>query len=107
MPLTFVKNTFFYEQILRNGQFAIYKQRLNATADKPVRGCLAFEVIKIREKEECVMFDKVVEAHEVGPSNEDFGQFGWSYPTLERAKDKLHLLIAAAELPATSKKGSK
>ena len=107
MPLTFVKNTFAYEQVLRDGQFAIYKQRLNATADKPVRGCLAYEVIKIREKEESVMFGNIVEAHEVGPSNEDFGQFGWSYPTLERAKDKLHALIAAAELPAKPKKGSK
>lgn len=102
MPPTFSKNGFHYEQLLRDGQFAIYKQRL-----RPGAGCLAFEVIKIRQKEESMMFGKTVEAHEVGPSNEDFGQFGWSYPTLERAKAKFHELVAAAESPAKPKKTSK
>ena len=106
MPLTFVKNTFAYEQVLRDGQIAIYKQRLNATADKPVRGCLAYEVVKIREKEESVMFGNVVEAHEYGPSNEDFGRWGFSYPDLDRAKTKFHALVAAAEQPAKPKKTS-
>lgn len=107
MPLAFVKNTFAYEQVLRNGQFAIYKQRLNATADKPVRGCLAYEVIRIKQVPEGEMFGKVVEAHEAGPSNEQFGTDGWTYPDLERAKAKFHALLAAAELPAKPKKTSK
>lgn len=106
-PLTFGKNGFHYEQVLRNGQIAIYKQRLPATEDKPVRGCHAYEVIVIRKKEESVMFGRVVEAHEIGPSNEEFGRLGWSYPTLERAKAKLHELVAAAELPPKPKKPSK
>lgn len=100
MPLTFSKNTFHYEQILRDGQFAIYKQRL-----RPGAGCLAFEVIRIKQIPESKMFGSVVEAHEAGPSNEAFGTDGWSYPTLERAKAKFHTLVAAAELPAKPKKG--
>lgn len=102
MPLTFAKNTFHYEQVLRDGQIAIYKQRL-----RPGVGCLAFEVIRIKQVPEATMFGKVIEAHEAGPSNEDFGTFGWSYPTLERAKAKFHALVAAAELPAKPKKTSK
>ena len=101
-PLTFGKNTFFYEQVIRNGQIAIYKQRL-----RPGAGCLAFEVIIIRKKEESVMFGKTVEAHEIGPSNEEFGRWGFSYPDLERAKAKFHALVAAAEQPAKPKKPSK
>jgi hypothetical protein len=44
LALTIPKNGFTYEQVLRDGDYAIYKQRLNAEGDKPVRGCLAFEV---------------------------------------------------------------
>lgn len=101
-PITFNKNGFHYEQILRNGQIAIYKQRL-----RPGAGCLAFEVIKIRQKEESMMFGKPIEAHEIGPSNEEFGRWGWSFNSLERAKAKFHALVAAAELPAKPKKTSK
>ena len=97
MPLTFVKNTFAYEQVLRNGQIAIYKQRLNATADKPVRGCLAFEVIRIKQVPEGEMFGRPIEAHETGPSNSSWGREGWTYPTLERAKEKFKELVEKCE----------
>lgn len=107
LPLTFTKNTFFYEQVLRDGQIAIYKQRLNATADKPARGCLAYEVIKMRQIPESEMFGKVVEAHEAAPGNEQWGTLGWTFPSLERAKVKFHALVAAAELPVKLKKGTK
>lgn len=102
MPLTFTKNIFHYEQILRDGQFAIYKQRL-----RPGAGCLAFEVIRIKQVPECEMFGKIVEAHESGPGNERWGQDGWTYPTLERAKAKFHALVAAAEQPAKPAKNKK
>lgn len=105
LPLTFTKNTFAYEQVLRDGQIAIYKQRLNATADKPVRGCLAYEVIKIQQVPAGEMFGRPVEAHEIGPSNESWGTQGWTYPTLDRAKAKFHALVATAELPVKPKKG--
>ena len=107
MPLTFVKNTFAYEQVLRNDQIAIYKQRLNATVDKPVRGCLAYEVIKIRQIPESEMFGQTIEAHEAAPGNEQWGTLGWTFPSLERAKAKFHALVAAAELPAKPKKTPK
>ncbi len=94
LPETFNKNTFTYELVLRSGLIAIYKQRL-----RPGVGCLAYEVIRIKEVPEMTMFGKVVEAHEAGPSNEDFGAHGWSYDCLERAKAKFHKLVAEAENP--------
>jgi hypothetical protein len=90
----FQKNGFYYEQLKRLGFWAIYKQRL----DKG-KGCLAYEVIKIREREAGEMVIKKTgqvikfEAAEYGPSNEDFGYFGWSFPTLERAEQKLKWCI--------------
>lgn len=92
LPTTFAKNGFTYEQVERRGQLAIYHQRL-----RPGVGDMAYEVIRIKRVKEHVMFKKTVEAHEAGPSNEDFGSYGWSYPTLEAARAKLKVLDAAAQ----------
>jgi len=70
------------------GNLAIYKQRLEEG-----RGCLAYEVIYIRQREETKLFNNVMPATEYGPSNENFGHFGWSFPDLERAEKKLDELI--------------
>ena len=99
LPLSFAKNGFHYEQILRRGNLAIYKQRL-----RPGVGCLAFEVIRIKQIPDTVMFKRQVPAHEAGPSNEDFGSHGWSYPTLERAKEKMRVLEEAAAIAAEADK---
>lgn len=85
---TFSKNTFHYELVVRDDDVAIYKQRL-----RPGEGCLAYEVFKIKKVKECVIVGKKVEAHEAGPSNEDFGRIAWSYPDLERAKKKMAELL--------------
>lgn len=85
---TFSKNTFHYELVIRSGDVAIYKQRL-----RPGVGCLAYEVFKVKKVKECVIMGKKVEAHEAGPSNEDFGYIAWSYPDLGRAKKKMAELL--------------
>lgn len=85
---SFSKNGFHYEQILRDGNWAIFKQRL-----RPGVGELAYEVIRIKVAPEWIVGGKVIPAHEVGPSNEEFGKFGWSYPTLERAKVKFYEMV--------------
>jgi hypothetical protein len=84
------KNGFTYELILRDGNYAIYQQRL-----RPGVGCLAFEVWHIQVEPEGKIMDKVVPQREVGPSNESFGWQGWSYPDLGRAKAKMRALIEA------------
>jgi hypothetical protein len=96
---TFRKNGFTYELVMRDGDIAIYKQRL-----RPGVGCLAYETIRIRVKEEAEMFGKTVLRHEVGPSNESFGMDGWSYPTLARAKAKMAELMELRDTPARGRR---
>lgn len=93
------KNGFVYEQVLRDEHYAIYKQRLKAESSQglPVRGCLAYEVWRIQVEAEQVIMGKVVPQRERGPSDSQFGTFGWSYPSLERAKAKMRDLREARE----------
>lgn len=88
---TYGKNGFHYEQVIRDGMVAVFKQRL-----APGRGSLGYEVIVIRVKEESIAFDKLVPCREVAPANEEFGIYGWTYPTLDRAMDKFRLLVLKA-----------
>ncbi len=83
----YTKNTFHYEILTRRGNLAIAQQRL-----RPGEGCLAFEVIRIKQVKESVMFGKVVEAHESAPGNSSWGTDGWTYPTLEAARAKMRAL---------------
>ena len=85
---TYGKNGFHYELVVRDGDIAIFKQRL-----RPGVGCLAYEVIRIKSLGESTMFGKVVPAREAAPSNEDFGFSAWSYSDLVRAKAKMRALI--------------
>lgn len=88
---SYSKNTFHYEILSRVGNIAIAQQRL-----RPGAGCLAFEVIRIKQIEEGVMFKKVIPAHEVAPGNEEWGKNGWTYPTLAAAKAKARELEEAS-----------
>ena len=85
---TYGKNTFHYELVIRDGNYAIFKQRL-----RPGVGCLAYEVIRIRVAPEITIMGKVTPEREISPPNELFVIDGWSYPTLERAKIKFHELV--------------
>jgi hypothetical protein len=94
LPDSFAKNGFTYEKIMREGNLAIYQQRL-----RPGAGCLAFEVFRVRESKggTYTVGGKTLTAMpaETGPSNEDFGKTAWSYPALERAKAKFRALLEA------------
>lgn len=92
LPHSFNKNGFCYEQVCRHGDIVIYQQRL-----RPGVGCLAFEVFYVKKAKECVMFGKKVEAHEAVPGNEEWGNSGWTLPTLERARAKMRELERAGE----------
>lgn len=84
---TYGKNGYHYEQVIRDGDIAIFKQRL-----RPGVGCLAYEVIRIQVKPEVTIMDKVTPEREVAPGNEEWGLMGWTFPTLERAKAKMREL---------------
>lgn len=87
---TFIKNGFTYEQVVRDGNVAIFKQRL-----RPGEGCLAYEVLIIEVKPAVTIKGKFVPERESVPSDESFGTLGWTYPTLARAKAKFAELIEA------------
>lgn len=86
---TYQKNGFHYELVIRDGDIAIFKQRL-----RPGVGCLAYEVIRIRVAPEVTIMEKVTPKREIAPANESFGTDGWSYPDLERARTKFRTLVA-------------
>jgi hypothetical protein len=86
--VNYSKNKFYYELVVRQGNFGIFRQRL-----EPGKGCLAYEVIHIRFREETILFDKVWPATEYAPSNEEWGSHGWTLPTLEAAQNKLKELV--------------
>lgn len=88
------KNTFYFEQVERQGQIAIFKQRL-----RPGVGCLAFEVIRIREEPERIIQGVTIPAHERAPGNEEWGRHGWTYPTIDDARAKMRALVAEAKEP--------
>lgn len=83
----FAKNTFRYEVIKRYGNLAIIK------ASTKEGGAVAYETIHVREREETKLFDNVMPATEYGPSNEQFGDQGFSYPNEAMALRKLDELI--------------
>lgn len=88
LGLTYVKNGFTYEQVARDGNVAIFKQRL-----RPGVGCLAYETILIQVKPEVVIMGKLTPEREVAPANEEWGTFGWTYPTLDGARAKMKSLL--------------
>jgi hypothetical protein len=93
LPLSLRRNGFTYEQVIRRGNLAIYKQRL-----RPGVGCLAFEVVRIRQRPASNAFGRDFPAHERYPVDEDWGTYGWTLPTLEAAQAKLAELEAAADI---------
>jgi len=84
----FAKNGMHYKIIRREGNVAIAK----ASIEKGL-GAVAYDVILIREREETKLFNNIVPAAEYGPSNENFGVFGFSYPNLEMANKKFDWII--------------
>jgi hypothetical protein len=90
LPLIIKRHGFTFEQILRRGNLAICKQRL-----RPSVGCLAFEVVRIRQRPASHAFSREFPAYEQYPNDEDWGTYGWTLPTIEAAQAKLAALEAA------------
>ena len=69
------KNGFDYEQVVKSDKGYIYSQRLGSKI-------VAYEVFKRVENKyyNCISF----------PGNEAFGDWAWTYPTLELAEKKLN-----------------
>ncbi len=96
------KNGFYYKLLKREGDIAIFQQRLDEN-----KGCLAFEVIIVQKGEEYEMAGMKIEAHEYAPGNEQFGMKGWSFSTLEKAEIKFKELLNKVNEPSKRKKRKK
>lgn len=84
IPTTFTGNGFVHEQIERVGSFAIYRRF------KQGGGQEHFEVVRIRSHNGFTIpgTNKKAPAAETYPSNEKWGKDGWTFPTIDSAREK-------------------
>ena len=91
IPQSFIKNGHSYDLVgsdpLPEGptsvpRVAIYRQT------HPERGTVAFETLKVRKRDKRVLNGTVFPESWRFPSNEEFGKYGWSYPTFDAAMKK-------------------
>lgn len=88
LPLTLPKNGFTYTLVCREGNVAIYEQRVSEKVKY-------YEVILIKIRPEQLFKNVIREAHEVFPCNEDFGKTAWSCRTLADAMNRFNALVDA------------
>ena len=91
------KNGFDYRLVERSKNCAVYEQ-----LDYEENGeewTVAYEVFIIKNRKESKIGDRIIEAGEVFPGNEDFGDNAWSYgtfgkkePALENAIKKFRII---------------
>lgn len=93
---TFSKNGFHYQLVTRHDDIAIFRQ-----SREPNSKCFAYEVFFVKKAKECAIAGKVIEAHEAVPGNEEWGVKGWTFSTLEEARQRMR------KLESQPKKGAK
>lgn len=76
-------NGFIYKQITRNDKYAIYSQEN-----------MNYEVIEIKLHPKRIIFGKTYLAGEYYPITSEWGNYGWSYQTLEEARKKYDYLTS-------------
>jgi len=84
IPETFKKDKYDHELVERHGNFAIYRK----TKDEFVQ----FELMQVRvAKSECKIQGRVIRSvgDEFLPSSEDWGYYGWTLPTIEKARERM------------------
>ncbi len=85
-----------YAQAWRDKDFAIYEQR------GQLNQFIGYEVIKIKKQEANHMFGRDYPARELYPSSEDWGVFGKTVDTLDRAHEVIEVW---RRTPVSSTKG--
>ena len=80
---SFDRKNFHYEQIYRKENFAIYTQK------HIEHGSLTYEVIIIKSHNGYEIMGNKIPPSEVYPCDSQWGDFGWSYQTLEEAQNKI------------------
>lgn len=90
LKTTFTKNGFDFQQVKRDGEYAIYKK---TGTGKPCRG-ICFEVIRIQSHTGRIFPNgQIAPPSEFYPSSESWGIDGFTCQTIERAEAILAELI--------------
>jgi hypothetical protein len=83
---TFRKNGFDYQQVWREGDFAIYKQSKEGVTKN------WFEAIQITRHDGYEIAGNKIEPSEIYPSNEKWGTFGFTCVDLSSAKKRIDFM---------------
>jgi hypothetical protein len=81
IPSVFTERGFDHREIERNGDWRLFERTRHGRSH--------WEVVRIRERGETVMFGKVIEASEVYPCSEKWGIDGFTCTCLDSARFKL------------------
>lgn len=100
IPLTFTESNWNHEQVCRTENYAIYK-RWKDSSPQP-----HYETIEIGKSPDKIMFGKTVPAHEYYPGAPQFGDMGWTFPTLEKAQARYDELTKPVVKKVIKKKAS-
>jgi len=82
----FIKSGFVHKVIDRRGNVLLVERR-HVDVDHP-----HWEVVRITQNPERLLYGRMVEAHEAFPPAEAWGTNGWTYTTLEDARAKFDSL---------------
>ena len=83
LPLKTRKNDFDYDQVIRGGGYALYRQTVSQNEH-------SYELFEIRIKPERELDGELLEAREAFPHDEALGSWAWTYPTLKEALTALY-----------------
>lgn len=78
------------KRFLSDQKYVTIYQRFHSDGEREIP--VAFEVVIIRFAGARVIGEKTVEEHWAYPSNEQFGTFGWTFPTEAEADQKFEQL---------------
>ena len=85
LPKEFRRDGFTYRQIAREGGAAIYEQTWNGCQNPSI----AYEVIRVRQRDGFQIGGRFVEAAEVYPNSEAWGTDGFTFTDKDAAFEKL------------------
>ena len=87
LPLSFRDRGFFYEQVERQGDVALYTQTNHA-------GIVRYEVVRIRiQREHTWPNGTTTPEKEAYPGSNSWGTLGWTFIERPLAEDKLRALL--------------
>jgi hypothetical protein len=84
LPKEFRRDGFYYRQIYREGDFAIYRQTWKGNEDSA-----AFEIVRIKRRQGFEIGGRFIPPAEVYPRSEQWGELGWTFCNKDAAFAKL------------------